>query len=111
MSWTPYLIQRIQSAYSRLSAAGVTESNFTFEWEIRGIPFWLIRDYLLELGGQEEEAGLVKGKGWCVYLNQIADYQIGSIRVGQVQLNLEAAPEVSDSIRRALEKKLIRAGG
>lgn len=90
---------------------GVSKPNITFDWEVRGIPLWLIRDYLIELGGQEEEPGLVRGAGWSISLNQIADYQIGSIRVGQVQLNLEAAPEVSDSIRRALEKKLIRAGG
>jgi len=90
---------------------GVTEQNIRFDWQIRGIPLWLIRDYLLELGGREAEPGLVKGTGWSVSLNQIADYEIGSIRVGQVLLNLEAAPDVSESIRRALEKKLLRAGG
>ncbi len=91
--------------------AGVIEPYQTLDWEIRSIPLWLIRDYLLELGGQEEEPGLVKGIGWTVSLNQMADYQIGSIRVGQVHLNLKARLDEFETIRVALEKKLIRAGG
>ncbi len=90
---------------------GVSKQNKTFDWEIRGIPLWLIRDYLLELGGQEEAPGLVKGIGWSVSLIQIGDYQIGSIRVGQVHLNLKARSDVFDTIHSALGKKLIRAGG
>ncbi len=89
----------------------MSEENKTIDCEIRGIPLWLIRDYLLELGGQEEEPGLVKGVGWSISLEQIADYQIGSIKVGQVHLNLKARSEVFEPIRQAMEKKLIRAGG
>ncbi|MDD2694682.1 MAG: hypothetical protein PHD58_02015 [Anaerolineales bacterium] len=89
----------------------MTKSNITLDWEIRGIPLWLIRDYLLELGGKEEEPGWVKGSDWSVSLNQIADYQFGSIRVGQVHLYLKATSDVFETIRQALKKKLIRAGG
>ncbi len=89
----------------------MTKTNIKVDWEIRGVPFWLIRDYLLELGGQEQKPGFVKGVGWSVSLDQMADYQVGSICIGQVRVILDAEPDVFDSIRRALEKKLIRAGG
>lgn len=82
-----------------------------YEREIRGIPLWLIRDYLHELGGQEGGGGQIEGIGWSVSLYPMDDFQIGSVRVGQVRLVLEAIPNTYESIRQALEKKLLRAGG
>lgn len=82
-----------------------------YEREIRGIPLWLMRDYLLELGGQEGEGGQIEGSGWSVSLHPMEDFQIGSVRVGQVHLVLEAIPNTYESIRQTLEKKLLRAGG
>lgn len=87
------------------------EKYQTFDWQMRGIPLWLIREYLVEMGGREISPNLIEGEGWMVTLNQMADYQIGSISIGQVQLTLEATTEVMKTIKPALEKKLIRAGG
>ena len=36
--------------------------------EIRGIPLWLMQEYLLEMGGTLVEEGLVEGEGWSVRL-------------------------------------------
>jgi len=49
--------------------------------------------------------------GWTVYLEQQENYRIGSFEVGQIELVLEAEPDVFDVIRSGLEKKLLRAGG
>lgn len=81
------------------------------EWEIRGIPIWLIREYLQEVGGQMIDDTLVEGQGWTVSLSQMADDQIGSIRIGRVRLTLKARATVMEQIKSALEKKFIRAGG
>ncbi len=79
--------------------------------ELRGIPLWLLKAYLVEIGGAELEPGVIQGSGWKIQLQQLADYQVGSIRVGQVRLDLEADPAVFPALNEALEKKLLRAGG
>lgn len=81
------------------------------EWEIRGIPLWLIQEYLVEMGGRATQPDLIEGPGWEASLQQMADYQIGSISIGQVRLTLKAKPETMEVIRPELEKKLIRGGG
>jgi hypothetical protein len=79
--------------------------------EIRGIPQWLLCEYLLELGGEIQEDGTIAGEGWRARLQQIEDYQLGSLRVGQVEMLLEVEPAQQTIIIPALEKKLLRAGG
>lgn len=80
------------------------------ERELRGIPIWLVKSYLEELGGQES-GDRVQGKGWSARLVQLEDYQIGSIRVGQVLLELEVEEEIQEEFTLRLDRKLLRAGG
>lgn len=78
--------------------------------ELRGIPLWLLKEYLTEIGGKEEENRML-GTGWKIQLTQMDDFQVGSIRVGQVRLDLEADPQIYPALIEALDKKLLRAGG
>jgi hypothetical protein len=82
-----------------------------FKLDMRGIPLWLLQAYLEELGGHSTGAGYVEGEGWSAQLEQLEDYQIGSLRVGQVRLELEASEEVFERLHPQLEKKMMRAGG
>lgn len=79
--------------------------------ELRGIPLWLVREYLQELGGKIRDDATLTGTGWTVHLVQLEDFQVGSIRVGQIRLEVEASPHAWDSLRPSLEKKLLRGGG
>ena len=79
--------------------------------ELRGIPLWLLKVYLEEIGGVEQEPDIMRGAGWKIQLKQLDDFQIGSIRVGQVRLEVEADPAVHAALSEALDKKLLRAGG
>ena len=79
--------------------------------ELRGIPLWLIKIYLGEIGGLEEEGNEIRGQGWSAILTQLEDFQVGSIQVGQVRLDLEIEDAVREEFIAALEKKLLRAGG
>lgn len=79
--------------------------------EVRGIPLWLLRDYLVGLGGKAESDGSVAGDGWHVRLVQIEDYTIGSLNVGQVRLEFAGDDEAVARIQELLEPKLLRAGG
>lgn len=82
-----------------------------FKREIRGVPLWLVEEYLRQLGAQSEAGGWLHGPDWKARLTQMEDYQIGSLRVGQVQLELKGNDGAVGQALQALEKKLQRGGG
>lgn len=79
--------------------------------EVRGIPLWLLREYLVEAGGESLDDDRVEGKGWSAVLTQLEDFQVGSLKVGQVRLEVEGEPEPMARMEAFLEQKLLRAGG
>lgn len=79
--------------------------------QTRGIPLWLIREYLEEFGGVSDAHGLIAGPGWRIQLTQVEDFQLGSLRVGQVQVDIEVEEEVLPVLQAYLDLKLLRAGG
>jgi len=81
------------------------------EREIRGVPIWLIREYLEELGGTARDDATVEGDGWTARLEQIEDFRIGSLVVGQVRVSLEGERGALSALGPKLDDKLIRAGG
>ena len=78
--------------------------------ELRGIPLWLLQEYLVELGGEAVDHQVL-GAGWKASLQQLEDYRLGSIRVGQVRLEIRADTAAFELLKPHLEKKLLRAGG
>ncbi|GAP13105.1 hypothetical protein LARV_00847 [Longilinea arvoryzae] len=79
--------------------------------ELRALPLWLMRDYLLELGGVEKPDGSIEGDGWQARLTQLEDFSIGSLKVGQIRLEWQAEEAANARVWPILEKKLLRAGG
>lgn len=79
--------------------------------EVRAVPIWLLREYLEGLGGKSDGDGLVHGPGWTATLTQIEDFVVGSLRVGQVRLEIEGKEKAIEKLRPVLEEKLLRAGG
>jgi len=79
--------------------------------DVRGIPLWLLREYLVEAGGRTEGPDRIAGARWTARLSELEDYRIGSLRVGQVRVELEGAPEVLDAVEARLAPKLLRGGG
>jgi hypothetical protein len=86
-------------------------SQLAFEFTVSGIPLWLMREYLVELGGQQVADDAVNGEGWQAHLTKVEDFQIGSLRVGRVHLRVHGDAKALQTLRPALEKKLVRAGG
>ena len=82
-----------------------------FEFTASGIPLWLMGEYLVELGGQQVAEDTVNGQGWQAHLTRVEDAQIGSLRVGRVQVQVYGDAQAAEKLRPALEKKLIRGGG
>ena len=78
---------------------------------VRAVPLWLLREYLVELGGRAEGAATVVGAGWRASLRQLDDYQIGSLRVGEVEVAVEGDPPALERLAAALDRKLATRGG
>jgi hypothetical protein len=78
---------------------------------VRAIPLWLLRAYLEELGGQVQADGSVAGEGWQARLTQLPDAEVGSLRIGQVRLELTGEAAAVARLQHALKPKLLRAGG
>ena len=86
-------------------------SQPVFEFTVSGIPLWLMREYMVELGGQQVADDAVNGDGWQAHLTKVEDFQLGSLRVGRVHLRVHGDAQALQTLRPALEKKLVRAGG
>jgi len=81
------------------------------EREVRGIPLWLIREYLEELGGRPIGDDAAEGEGWAAKIEQIEDFKIGSLEIGQVRLTMEGDEAAVTALNLKMDDKLLRAGG
>ncbi len=79
--------------------------------DVRGIPLWLLRAYLVEAGGTAESDDVVVGDGWQVRLTQLEDFEVGSLRIGEIHVEWEGDGEAFARMQEILEQKLLRAGG
>ena len=95
-------------------------SEHVHERILRGIPLWLLHDYLEELGGTDSEIldgspdleeELVVGDGWQARLTQLEDYKIGSLSSGQVRLLVTGDSDEVRGMLSRLAPRLTRGGG
>jgi hypothetical protein len=78
--------------------------------EIRGVPLFLLREYLEDLGGTSTGEDRVEGPGWRADLVKMEPFRIGSLSVGQTKLTLEIEESQADEFLERLELKTLRAG-
>jgi hypothetical protein len=78
--------------------------------EIRGIPMFLLKEYLKDLGGHQEKRNLIVGEGWRAQLKRMEPFRIGSIEVGQARLTLEIEDDLADDFMARFSLKTLRAG-
>jgi len=103
-------------------------SEETHRRVLRGIPRWLLRGYLEDLGAhvvERDEADddllgpgftdgdhdLLVAEGWRARLSQLEDYRIGSLRSGQVEMVITGEAPVIEAMLKVLEPRLFRGGG
>lgn len=79
--------------------------------EMRGIPFFLLKEYLQELGGTEVEENLMRGQGWTVRLEKMEPFRLFSLTVGQTRLTAELEEAVAEDFIERFRMKTLRAGG
>lgn len=78
--------------------------------EIRGIPYFLLKEYLQELGGTLVQEDVVAGDGWRVRLERIAPFRLGSLEVGQTRLTMELEDGKAEDFLQRFALKTLRAG-
>ena len=83
----------------------------TIVHEMRGIPFFLLKEYLEEMGGREVDENFIKGEGWTVRLEKMEPFRLFSLSVGQTRLTVELEEEVAEDFIERFQKKTLRAGG
>lgn len=79
--------------------------------EMRGIPYFLLKEYLQELGGLPVDENLIRGDGWSVRLERMDPFLLGSLEVGQTRLTMELEERVAEDFQERFFKKTLRAGG
>ncbi len=83
----------------------------TLVHEMRGIPYFLLKEYLQELGGALVADDTVAGPGWRVRLERMEPFRIKSLEVGQTRLIMEIEDQVVDDFLARFRMKTLRAGG
>ena len=78
--------------------------------EMRGIPYFLLKEYLVELGGVLVDENLVSGPGWSVRVTKLEPYKFHSLQVGQSLLEMELEEQVADDFLQRFAMKTMRAG-
>ena len=76
-----------------------------------GIPLWLMKKYLADLGATEAEENVMVGDGWEATVRRTEPFKIGSLVVGRIEVELEGEPEVLDDLVEKLHWKTMRGGG
>ena len=83
----------------------------TIVHEMRGIPYYLLKEYLQELGGTLSGENLIQGNGWSVKIEKMEPFRLFSLSVGQSRLTMELDDSVAEDFLERFKKKTLRAGG
>jgi hypothetical protein len=79
--------------------------------EMRGIPYFLLKEYLQELGGTLVAEDTVAGEGWSVRMEKMEPFRLQSLSVGQTRLYMELREDVYNDFLERFRMKTLRAGG
>jgi hypothetical protein len=81
------------------------------EREIRGIPYFLLFEYLEEMGGTAVGEDLIEAPEWRATFERMEPFRIGSLEVGQTRLKIEIEQTAEEEFLRVFSLKTFRAGG
>ncbi|PZC49749.1 MAG: hypothetical protein DK306_000509 [Chloroflexi bacterium] len=86
------------------------------ELNIRGVPDWLLRTYLLELGAaadpHDRDAPRMSGDGYTVsWSSERVDLAGGTLKLTQLNILLDGDQSIIAAFEPELMKKLQRGGG
>ncbi|MDP6823819.1 MAG: MoaD family protein [Dehalococcoidia bacterium] len=81
------------------------------ELVLRGVPLWLLREYLAAMGAAEQVAGKFAGEGWSVRMREGETPTTGTLRLTPIHVEFAGEREAVVAARETFMKKAMRGGG
>jgi len=78
---------------------------------IYGVPLWVMKKYLTDLGATETEENLLVGAGWQARLRKSEPARIGSLVVGRIEVEFSGDRPAIEAMLERLHWKTLRGGG
>lgn len=78
---------------------------------VYGIPVWLMKKYLADLGGTETTDNVMRGEGWQAVVSKSEPARIGSLVVGRIEVEFSGDRLALDDMLERLHWKTLRGGG
>jgi len=76
-----------------------------------GVPDWLMKKYLTDLGGAETGEHAVIGDDWQAVISKGEPYRIGSLVCGRIDLDITGDEAIIEPLLEKLDRKSLRGGG
>ena len=80
-----------------------------------GVPLWLMKEYLAQLGAQEGEANgaaeVMEADGWRAELRKAAPRHLGSLVIGGTTVTFSGDEQALAAMYERLHWKTLRGGG
>ena len=76
-----------------------------------GVPLWLMKKYLTDLGGIETEENVLVCDGWQAVVSGGEPAGIGSLVCGRIEVDLTGDEQAVDTLLDKLHWKSMRGGG
>lgn len=78
---------------------------------IFGVPLWLMKKYLKDLGAVETAGNFLVGDNWQARVNQSEPVTLGSLVVGRIEVDLSGDEAAVAELLDKLHWKTLRGGG
>ena len=76
-----------------------------------GIPLWLMKKYLTDLGATEAEENVMVGEDWQAVVSKAEPARIGSLVVGRIDVEFSGDEAAVEELLEKLHWKSMRGGG
>jgi len=78
---------------------------------VYGVPLWLMKKYLADLGATETAENVMSGEGWQAVVSKSEPARIGSLVVGRIEVDFSGDQLALDNLLERLHWKTLRGGG
>jgi len=76
-----------------------------------GVPLWLMKKYLTDLGAVETEENVMTAEDWQALVSKAEPVRIGSLVVGRIDVEFSGNEAALDNLLEKLHWKTMRGGG
>ena len=81
------------------------------QFDYYGVPDWLMKSYLTDLGATEISENLMAGEGWQAMISKAKPNKIGSLVVGGAHVEFSGDEAALEALFKKLHLKTMRGGG